>query len=232
MALLRFGLMPDSGTRVVEAHRNLRGRRSLGAYWESLRFLCRGNSAVLLAMVSLGAFGSGLAVLYAVFVTRDLGVPGQALGYLAAVGTAMGLLTLLPLARRIRPGTEPIVLLASSTLGLGAITLLLQARDITLVLASVVLGGFGGLITTVANTALWGNITPALLRSRVVAATLAITSIVSLPSGILAGLLFTHLGHQSPWWAALGIQAAIVGLALRLVMRRSHASTPDLRARH
>ncbi len=230
MALLRFVLMPDSGTRVVEAHRSLRGRQSLGPYWKGLRFLFQGNAAVLLALVSLGAFGSGLAVLYSVFVTRDLQVPDRALGYLAAAGTAMGFITLLPLARRIRPGKEPLVLLASSALGLGATILLLQARDITLVLASVVLGGFGGLITTVATTALWGNLTPGFLRSRVVAGTLATTSLAALPSGILAGFLFTHLGHQSPWWAALGIQAIMLCLAVLLVIKRSPAGAPEAEA--
>lgn len=227
MALLRFALMPQSGRGVVEAHRNLPGWRSLGAYWQGLRFLSRGRPAVLLAMVSLAAFGSGLAVFYSVLITRDLGVPDQALGYLAALGTAMGLLTLLPLARRIRPGTEPLVLLASSALGLGATALLLEARDITLVLAYVVVGGFGGLITTVATTALWGNITPGLLRSRVVAATLAITSLAALPSGVLAGFLFADLGHQSPWWAALGVQSVILSLALVLVVKSSPARAPE-----
>ncbi len=229
MALLRFSLMPDSGSGVVEAHRN-RGRKSLGAYLEGLRFLSQGNAALLLAMVSLGAFGSGLAVLYSVFVTADLNVPTQALGYLAALGTAMGLVTLLPLARKIRPGIEPIVLLTSSALGLAATMLLLQARDISLVVAYVVLGGFGGLITTVATTALWGNLTPGLLRSRVVAATLAITTLAALPSGFLAGFLFSQLGHQSPWWAALGLQAVILCLALLLVLRRSPAPTPGVEA--
>ncbi len=225
MVALRWFLMPPSGTAVVDVHRRLSALASAWVYAEAVGYLIFNRRALVMLLATIVVtFAGGLGLYYSVFVTDDLRQPVGFLGYLAAIGTAVGLLGLLPRGRRLGRGIYDLPMVAQGLVAAGVVLLLAalgaQAQQVTLILllASVLLGGVGAVLWAVGLTLAWASTLPDHLRSKAMATQQALGTLAGIPSAALAGILFEPF-HPAPWIAMVTLQS--LTLTMLAVARRT-----------
>lgn len=229
MVVLRWILMPTSGAAVVDSHRRLSALASAWVYTEAFAFLLLNRRALTLLLATLlVTFAGGLGIYYSIYVTVNLHIQVFYLGYFAAVGTAVGLLGLLPGARTLAARAHALPMLAQGLAAAGVVVLLAvhffidSDAALLLLVASVLVGGVGSILWTVSLTLNWASILPDRLRSKGMATQQALVTATGIPSGVVAGALFQGLDPLAPWVlmaALLGVSMGVLALGLRATSR-------------
>ena len=160
---------------------------------EGLRFLARQPllRAVTATSATMQLFGGMFNALLALFLTRELGLPGAALGLLYAAGSASGLAAALAATRLTRRlGLGRVIVAAALAIGAGWLIVALAGdglgRTVATLGAGILLAGMGNALYNINAASLAQTITPGHLLGRVNASRLFLAW-GALPLGALLG---------------------------------------------
>lgn len=191
------------------------------------RLISRGPTAGFLVVRNLVAFAGAMWTTYAAIYLADpegMGLPEGVISLLpfAAGVVTLGLIVLA--ARRIRSSQVfgNLILGSAFWLAGGAVFLLAPERALWAALLYTTLSAIGVALYQPANQSYWANIVGDSDRAVAFSAATALTLLITLPAGPLAGALYTWR-PEAPFLLCMALSALAVALILKIVPRSASA---------
>jgi hypothetical protein len=200
----------------------------LREYAGALRKAVRGRRLrTFLVVRNLGIFVTTMWMTYSVIYLTDLQGVGLAESSVAILPFVSALATIgviLLAAERWQSGHVYNNLLLGKGLWLAAalVYVLAPAGSIGLFVVWAIVSALSTALYRPAEQSTWANMVLDRERAQVFAASSALTALVSLPAGPLAGALYT-LAPRGPFWLAIGLQLAALVLIVSLRTKESDA---------